>query len=210
MRNNRFKLLLLFIGLVAIAGTTFVSCKDDNEVSKNTGTSSIQKSNILNSNIFAKYISADHRFVYVDDIELLKSNIEKSLKQEGFNVVVEDISIYDPYPLNANIEAVISTSYFNVTDGYSVLTGITVTKLYDDNGDVLYVSDKYSKPEVTCTSKNCGTGRKFSRNPQGHVDGCTPCETSNGECKQALGPGKTLWDKFIELLKALGPHINIG
>ena len=31
MRNNRFKLLLLFIGLVAIAGTTFVSCKDDND-----------------------------------------------------------------------------------------------------------------------------------------------------------------------------------
>jgi|GEM_PF-2515392 len=31
MKNNRFKLLLLFIGLVAIVGTTFVSCKDDND-----------------------------------------------------------------------------------------------------------------------------------------------------------------------------------
>jgi len=35
MKNNRFKLLLLFIGLVAIVGTTFVSCKDDNDDDNN-------------------------------------------------------------------------------------------------------------------------------------------------------------------------------
>jgi len=41
MKNNRFKLLLFFIGLVAIAGTTFVSCNDKNEDAQQSGKTNI-------------------------------------------------------------------------------------------------------------------------------------------------------------------------
>jgi hypothetical protein len=35
MKKSKFKLLLLFIGLVAIAGTTLSSCKDDDNDENN-------------------------------------------------------------------------------------------------------------------------------------------------------------------------------
>ncbi|MCH3924437.1 MAG: lipocalin family protein [Bacteroidales bacterium] len=63
MKKSKFKLILLFIGLVAITGTTLSSCNDDNDQSKN-------------NSIVGKWIAVGVSYSNNDTIQPLSSNME--------------------------------------------------------------------------------------------------------------------------------------
>ncbi|MCH3924439.1 MAG: hypothetical protein LKE30_05940 [Bacteroidales bacterium] len=149
MKKSKFKLLLLFIGLVAIAGTTLSSCNDDdNHKTNNTGISfkinydSGCKNSTKddgNTYLFHKYVNGDTLF-----IEKINYMYACGIYNLVINSYISTDTLYitehwqGGISVNCLCQRDLSYNIFNIPSGqYVVKSNI----LYQEDSNYLYMKD---------------------------------------------------------------------
>ena len=84
----------------AVAAISFVSCNDKDEDVNQVVANKKSEEQI----IFAKY-NKDNGYIFYDDIEYAEKYVENILKESGFEIVMENISIEDMYPFDKESKA---------------------------------------------------------------------------------------------------------